>query len=236
MLLTREQLQELDKDSIIEYALKVSDLNEVLSKLEERIKEVESYNEISANVNTHLSSKIESLEEKIVRMEKRTTRNSQYARNRQLELHRVPQTITDLKLKDVVCSTLSLTGVAVKGAEIDKCHRLKRKETVIVEFKFRDKRDPILRSRKNLKEKKDELKDIGMEQVIVTESLCDEYQELDFICRMLKKKNKIAETWFFNGRLFFKHAKEDPHGIQISHITDLYKEFGYDTINPILKR
>ena len=98
MLLTREQLQELDKDSLIEYALKVSELNEVLTKLDERIKEVESYNQISANVNTLLSSKIEFLEEKVIQMEKRTTRNSQYARNRQLELHRVPTSITDSQL------------------------------------------------------------------------------------------------------------------------------------------
>ena len=215
--------------------MKVSELNEVLTKLDERIKEVESYNQISANVNTLLSSKIEFLEEKVIQMEKRTTRNSQYARNRQLELHRVPTSITDSKLKDTICSTLSLTGVAVKGAEIDKCHRLKRNETVIVEFKFRDKRDPILRSRKNLKDKKKELKDIEMEQVIVTESLCDEYQELDFICRMLKKRNKIAETWFFNGRLYIKLEKGDPHGIQITHITDLYREFSTESINSILK-
>ena len=106
MLLTREQLQELDKDSLIEYTLKVSNLNVVLNKLEERIKELESYNVVSENVNTHLSSKIQSLEEKIIQMEKRTTRNSQYARNRQLELHRVPTTIKDEQLTDVVCSAL----------------------------------------------------------------------------------------------------------------------------------
>ena len=124
-MLTREQLQE--KETIIDYALKVSELNSILTKLEERIKEVESYNEISSNVNSHLTSKIECLENKIVQLEKRTINNSQYARNRQLELHRVPTTISDDDLKNSVCSALSLTGVAVKGAEIDKCHRLKRK-------------------------------------------------------------------------------------------------------------
>ena len=236
MLLTREQLQELDKDSLIEYTLKVSNLNVVLNKLEERIKELESYNVVSENVNTHLSSKIQSLEEKIIQMEKRTTRNSQYARNRQLELHRVPTTIKDEQLTDVVCSALSLTGVPVKSAEIDKCHRLKRQETVILEFKFRDKRDPVLRSRKNLKDRKNELKDLGMEQTIVTESLCDEYQELDYICRMLKKKGKIAETWFFNGRLFIKHTSDESQGTQISHISDLHRVFNVDIITSILKR
>ena len=152
-MLTREQLQELEKDSLIEYALKLSDLNSLFSKLENRIKEVESYNEVSSNVNSLLTVKIESMEKKIIEMEKKTTRNSQYARNRQLELHRVPTTITDPDLKEKVCQTLSLTGVAVKSAELDKCHRLKRKDSVIIEFKFRDKRDPILARRKLLKNK-----------------------------------------------------------------------------------
>ena len=236
MLLTREQLQELDKDSIIEYTLKVSNLDIVLNKLEVRIKELESYNVVSENVNSHLASKIQCLEEKIIQMEKRTTRNSQYARNRQLELHRVPTSITDSQLKDVICSALSLTGVPVKNVEIDKCHRLKRQETVILEFKFRDKRDPVLRNRKNLKNTSKELKELGMEQTIITESLCDEYKELDFICRNLKKKGKIAETWFFNGRLFIKHTPEESHGTQITHISDLHREFNIEIVNSILKR
>ena len=170
-MLTHEQLQELDKNSIIEYALKVSDLSNILSKLEERIKELESYNEISSKVNSHLTDKIDTLENHAIQMEKQITNNSQYARNRQLELHRVPTSILGDKLKDTICAALSLTGTAVKGAEIDKCHRLKRKESVIVEFKFRDKRDPVLGGRKNLKNKKTELKELGMDNVIIAESL-----------------------------------------------------------------
>ena len=218
---------------MIEYALKVSDLSNILNKLEQRINELESYNEVSSNVNAHLSYKIEGLEHQIVQLEKRTINNSQYARNRQLD--RVPVKITDENLRDVVCSTLSLTGVGVKGAEIDKCHRLKRKDTVIVEFKFRDKRDPVLGSRKNLKNKKNELKELGMEQVIVTESLCNEYRELDFICRTLKKTQKIAETCFFNGRLYIKRDVEG-NVIQITHISDLINEFSLELVNSILKR
>ena len=109
-----------------------------------------------------------------------------------------------------------------------------KKDTVILEFKFRDKRDPVLGSRKLLKNKKDELKNLGMEKVIVTESLCPEYQELDFICRMLKKENIIAETWFFNGRLFIKHTIEDANRVQITHISDLFDKFGQGKVDSIL--
>ena len=85
-----------------------------------------------------------------------------------------------------------------------------------------------------MKNKKDELKNLGMEKVIVTESLCPEYQELDFICRMLKKENIIAETWFFNGRLFIKHTIEDANRVQITHISDLFDKFGQGKVDSIL--
>ena len=105
-----------------------------------------------------------------------------------------------------------------------------------MEFKFRDKRDPVLGSRKQLKNKKVELKKLGMEDVILTESLCPEHQELDFIFRMLKKKKKIAETWFFNGRLYIKHTSEDMNRVQITHISDLVNKFDQGTIDSILGR
>ena len=78
-------------------------------------------------MNSHLTGNIESLQRKVIDLEKQAMRNSQYARNRQLEVHRVPTSIPDTELKEKVASVLSLTGVAVKSAEIDKCHRLKKK-------------------------------------------------------------------------------------------------------------
>ena len=234
MLLTREQLQELDKDAIIEYALKVSDLTELLQKMEERIGELEGYNVISKNCNTLLKARIDRLEEKFVQTQKKTISNSQYARNRQLEIHRFPLTVPDVDLKKSVCSILSLTGQVVRPSDLDKCHRLKKKDTVIMEFKFRDRRDPVLDGRKNLKDKKGELTQLGMDKVIITESLCYEYKELDFLCRRLKQNKKIADTWFYNGKLFLKHKPEDKHGIQITHVMDLYQQFSFEEINSYL--
>ena len=234
MFLTKEQLQVLDKDTIIEYTLKISEFIHTVNKMEERIVQLESFNAISSNSNTLLVSRANNLEKKIVSLEKRVISNSQYARNRQLELHRVPVSITDDDLKKSVCVTLSLTGQNVRPCDLDKCHRMKNKTTVIFEFKFRDKRDPVLMGRKNLKGKKNELADLGMENVILTESLCKEYQELDYICRQLKKRKIIEETWFFNGRLFLKHKSEDQRRVLITHISDLYQEVDSTEIDHIL--
>ena len=234
MFLTKEQLQELDKETIIEYTLKISNFNQTLSDMDERIKELESYNSVTSNSNTLLTTHVDKLEKKIIALEKGVISNNQYARNRQLELHRVPTTIPEKNLKKVVCSMLSLTGQNVQVCDLDKCHRLKNEESVIIEFKFRDKRDPVLMNRKFFKNNKKELTELGMDKAILTESLCKEYQELDYICRSLKRNKVIAETWFFNGRLYIKHATEDERRVQITHISDLYKEVAEYEIKNIM--
>ena len=52
MFLTKEQLKELDKDTIIEYTLKISEFIHTVNKMEERIVQLESFNAISSNSNT----------------------------------------------------------------------------------------------------------------------------------------------------------------------------------------
>ena len=223
MLLSREQLESLDKNELIDYAMKVGELSSLFNNIEERLLKLEGEKAITSQCNTLLVSKIESLESKVTKLEKTVTRNSQYARNRQIELHRVPTSITDLK--KTVCSTLSHTGTSVKAGDLDKCHRMKNESSIIIEFKSREKRDDVLKNFKNLKNKKPNLEDLNMANVHITESLCSDYQYLSLLCRKLKAKGKITETWFFNGRLFIKFDTQSKVRIQISHISDLSKHF-----------
>ena len=70
---------------------------------------------------------------------------------------------------------------------------------------------------------------------VVTGILDDsEYGLMDFVCRHLKKNNQIAETWFFNGRLW---VKVDDFGKkrQVSHIEDLYDLFGAEEIANLIR-
>ena len=54
-----------------------------------------------------------------------------------MEINPVPALIGNDVLKSSVGKALSLTGHEVKPDDIQVCHRLKRKDTVIVEFKCR---------------------------------------------------------------------------------------------------
>ena len=89
--------------------------------------------------------------------------------------------------------------------DIDKCHRLSNVDNVIIEFKEREKRDDMLRNRKNLKTKAKELVTLGCSKTMILESLTPVYALLDFFMSKapkLMKDKHIFETWFFNGRLW----------------------------------
>ena len=128
-----------------------------------------------------------------------------------------------------------MTGEKVIPSDLDKCHMLgKNSSTIIMEFRTREKRDAMLRSRKNLKDKKTELAALNLGKSFIIESLTREYGLIDFVCRHLKKNNQIAETWFFNGRLW---VKVDDFGKkrQVSHIEDLYELFGKEEIDNLIR-
>ena len=124
---------------------------------------------------------------------------------------------------------LSLTGTDIQPGHLDKCHRLHKESTVIIEFKERTSIDSVLRGRKNYKNQIKNLADLGLQKSFVTESLCTEYKRLAFICRMLKKGHHIYQTWFFNGRLFIVKV-EGGIKTQINHIDNLNQLFSEELI------
>ena len=91
----------------------------------------------------------------------------------------------------------------------------------------------MLLARKKLKTKAEEMADMNMRGVMIVESMCREYARLDYICRSLKKRNEINETWFFNGRLHIKLAPTSRR-IQDSHNEELYEHFGRTIIDDII--
>ena len=199
-----------------------------LSSIENSIVADKSLLNITQNCNNLLVDQVKRLEIQILS-------NSQYAQNRQLEVHNVPESISSDDLSPRICEVLSLTGQLITHVVIDKCHRLKNKSSVIIEFKSRDMRDPVLYGRKELKSKKKKLRDMRMENIIITESLSYGYKRLNFICRMLKKNNLIHDTCFFNGRLFIKsHPTADR--LAIVHINELYNLFQKYIIDGLLSK
>ena len=51
-----------------------------------------------------------------------------------VEVRPVPTDIDDNALEQTVCNVLSLTGIIVAPADPEACHRLRKKDRVIVKF------------------------------------------------------------------------------------------------------
>jgi len=238
-LLDETTLANLGKEELLKYTV---NLTKLFSNFLALAKKNESDIAILRNTNDLLVGRVNSLEQKLENQEdiKRTTiRNSQYLRNKQIEIKMLPADVVTLKIPDLkvkMAELLSLTDTEVTSEDIGKCHPLGAGgKTIIMEFREREKRDEILQARKNLKNKKTELAEKNCASIMILESLCRDYSKLDFLCRRLKSRNVIHDTWFFNGRLFIKKT-EFSSKEEVSHINDLYNFHDKAKIDNMLSR
>ena len=70
-----------------------------------------------------------------------------------LEINYVPHSIDNVEIEEKVCEALPLTGTKVKLDDLDACHRMKKKDKVIIKFKNRKQRNDVILKRKELSQK-----------------------------------------------------------------------------------
>ena len=151
-----------------------------------------------------------------------------------MEINPVPTSIDDDVLENSVCRALSLTGHEVKPDDLQACHRLKKKDTVIIKFKCRKKRRSILINRKNLRNKSDGLTQLNFSgRLFVSESMCHENHQLSYKCRQLKNAGKIHSTWFWNNSVNVK-LNERSQPTKIHHVIDTEKLLGVDNLDEFI--
>ena len=122
--------------------------------------------------------------ERIVQLERNTINNTQHHRRESLEINTVTASISDDVLESSVCRAFSLTGHEVKPGDLQACHRLKKKDIVIVKFKCRKQKRSILINRKNLRNKSDVLTQLNFSgRPFVSESMCHKNHQLSYKCR-----------------------------------------------------
>ena len=155
MVLTRNQLENLSKEELIDELISVEDISSKLSDLtslfDDFLRRYEIFNSeltVRKNFNRLLT-------ERIVQLERNAVSNAQYHRHESLEINPVPASIGDDDLENSVYRALSLTGHEVKPDDLQACHLLKKKGTVIVKFKCRKQKRSILFNRKNFSNKSD---------------------------------------------------------------------------------
>ena len=125
-----------------------------------------------------------------------------YHRIETIKINPVPSAIENNVLEETVCKALSLTGKNVSPDELHLCHRLNKKDRVIVKFKCRKHSQNVLYHRKNLQSKGLESTQLKFSSnLFVNESLSHENQQLAYKSRKLKSTRKIYCTWYYkNGK------------------------------------
>ena len=148
-----------------------------------------------------------------------------------MEINPVPASISDEELELNICKALSLTGHEVKPDNLQACHRLKKKESIIVKFKCRKLKRRGLVNRKNLRNKSEDLRQLKFSgKLFISESMCHENHQLAHKCHQLKNTGKIHSTWFWNNAVNVKLSERSNH-VKIFHIIDTEKLFGIDNLD-----
>ena len=150
MVRTKSQLENLSKEELIEELIIVDDITSKISDLTNRFDDFwRKFEVVSADlVITRNCNRL--LTERAIQLERNAVTNAQYRRRESVEVNPIPPSITDEELELNISEAFSLTGHEVTPNDLQACHRLKKKESVIVKFKCRKLKQKVLVNRKNL--------------------------------------------------------------------------------------
>ena len=224
MVGTRSQLENLSKDKLIDEVLSLENFkNDIIVKFSELNDRFNNFEAEYQMVNLLL--------ERITQLECNNLNNAQYNRRETLEINPVPSDIADDVLEQSVCQALSLTGISVEPDDLQACHRMRKKDRVIIKFKCRKQKHRVLLNRKTLQNKSLDLTQLKFSgKLFVNESMCHENHQLAYKCRQLKSARKIHSTWFYNSSLHIKLVENGPIH-KIFHPTDIEKVLGVDNLD-----
>ena len=234
MVQTRSQLENLSKDELIDEALSLenfkNDINVKFSELNDRFNDFETKYEM-VNCNLSIARRCNDLLERITQLERNNLNNAQYNRRETLEINPVPSDIADDVLEQSVCQALSLTGTSVEPDDLQACHRMRKKDRVIIKFKCRKQKHRVLLNRKTLQNKSLDLTQLKFSgKLFVNESMCHENHQLACKCCQLKSVHIVHLAWFYNSTLHIKLVKNGPIH-KTFNPTDIEKVLGIDNLD-----
>ena len=127
-------------EELIKYSNKADQIKTLPEQFNEfvgKYEKLQSELVISKNFNS-------SLVNCIINLERNALSNAQYIRREMLETNLVPHSINNVDLEEKDCEALSLTDTKVKPDDLDACHRMKKKDKVIIKFKNRKQRHNVI--------------------------------------------------------------------------------------------
>ena len=231
MVRTRSQLENLSKDELIDKVLSLenfkNDINVKFSELNDRFEA--KYEMVNSNLS--ITRRCNHLLERTTQLERNNLNNAQYNRRETLEINPVPSDIADDVLEQSVCQVLSLTGISVETDDLQACHRMRKKDRVIIKFKCKKQKHRVQLNRKTLQNKSLDLTQLKFSgKSFVNESMCHENHQLAYKCRQLKSARKIHSALFYNSTWHIKLVENGPIH-KIFHPTDIEKVLGVDNLD-----
>ena len=152
-------------------------------------------------------ARIEDLGKKVSTLETTFDGLEQYSRRAKLRFQGLKETAGGEDVKGMIIDIINNNmGVSppLQSTEIVRCHRVVRTPTepgrpraVLVKFQSERRRDAILRQRGNLKTTR-------ANRVYVKEDLTAILAQLAYQARILRKEEKLSDTWTVNGKVVVK--------------------------------
>ena len=234
MVRTKSQLENLSKEELIKELIIVDDITLKISDLTNRFDDFWRRFEVVSSDLAITRNCIRLPTERVIQLERNAVTNAQYHRRESVEVNPIPPSISDEELELNIYEALSLTGNEVKPNDLQACHRLKKKESVIVKFKCRKLKQKVLVNWKNLRNKSEDLRQLKFSgKLFISESMCHENHQLAYKCRQLKNAGKIHSTWFWNNAVNVK-LSERSNPVKIFHIIDIEKLLGIDNLDDFI--
>ena len=176
--------------------------------------------------NQSLRSRVRTLEQRMLSLEKTTNRIDQNHRKNNIEFDGIPSTVKNEDLTENVVAIINdITGENITEKDIEACHRL---------FSKSNPKPTIVRASRNIldkvRKKKKSLKDIAARlnypdgtKIFVNDNLSPNMRSIHFNARNMKRDGLIEDTWFSNAAVRIKLKNGEI--LALSHEFELFEQF-----------
>ena len=184
----------------------------------------------------YIEEDLDDADDRFIDLEKSVTQCDQYSRRENFEIAGIPDNLPqeDLEKKVIeIVNVITEKEDNITPKDIHACHRLKKEKgennsRVIVRMVNRKDTYEVLTNKKKLKDK---AKDLGFNELFISENLCQNNKNIMDDARNLKKKKLIKSCWSINGTVHIKIKEEDRRGIKIIHTSDFEDHFTREQLN-----
>ena len=222
--LTEESLNKLSKTDLVALVVNLQDKTETMkSNLNEKVSNLNA-EVLKLNTNFELlkpdfsATRIEnnSLNERLIALERQCWANAQYSRREYLEIIDIPSSVSNKDLEEFLCKAITKAGVNINAEDIEDFHRVGNKGQTIIKFGTRKVSRQLLYVRKDLNKVK--MNNTGLTEqstLYINQSFCPYYRMLWSKTKTYQKE-KIDNFYMSSGNIKIR-TQESARPVTISH-------------------